>query len=377
MKIAVEPIDVLFFRNSKPFNAEDSPFGETLDMPYPSTFYGAIRSKILAEQCNDYQRFLNGQAELLTDVIGTPEKAGSLKISFFGLLDKQNEALLPLPKDLVVRKNSDDKNILPLKLKLKPDWLAFNLNFNYILSNPFDKKVKTPEKKFITLEQLNWYLNNILEEGDIKEGSDRIFKKEFRTGIKIDRETATVEERKLYRKEVLALDINNKYRFFLKIEGTGGLLPKKGLIKLGGESKGASYVEAEEVDSDIKLEEDTKERILKSRRFKLYLATPAIFKKGWLPNWLDKNLHGQLPETKIKVKLLTAAVDRYHTVSGWNMVENEPKTGYRLVPAGSVYYFEIIDKDFKIDDLITELHESNISDIRKEEGFGISYIGGV
>jgi CRISPR-associated protein Cmr3 len=47
----------------------------------------------------------------------------------------------------------------------------------------------------------------------------------------------------------------------------------------------------------------------------------------------------------------------------------------KAVPAGSVYYFEVRNGD--TDSLIGKFHCQNISDELKEEGFGLSFVGGV
>ena len=108
-----------------------------------------------------------------------------------------------------------------------------------------------------------------------------------------------------------------------------------------------------------------RDRICKSREFKLYLATPAIFDAGWHPKCLHKN-----------IKLITAAVGNYVTVGGWDVAHNRPKVAYRAVPAGSVYYYRLINGT-KAETVLDCLHYKNISDQRSQEGFGLSYVGAV
>lgn len=99
---------------------------------------------------------------------------------------------------------------------------------------------------------------------------------------------------------------------------------------------------------------------------------------GWLPSWLNSDmLSGEYSignAAPISLKLTTAAVGKPIPVGGWDMKKGKAKPTYRAVPAGSVYYFELKDKN-RIDDLIAAFHYQNISDERSEEGFGLALIG--
>ena len=76
----------------------------------------------------------------------------------------------------------------------------------------------------------------------------------------------------------------------------------------------------------------------------------------------------------ISLKLITAAVGKPIPVGGWDMAKGKAKPTYRAVPAGSVYYFELKDKN-RINNLINAFHYQNISDKRSKEGFGLAFIG--
>ena len=156
--------------------------------------------------------------------------------------------------------------------------------------------------------------------------------------------------------------------FLVEFDGLG--LPEKGLLKLGGEGKAVSYANInslhEIVCPDI------------SNQFKLVLTTPAFFKNGWLPSWIDeKTLQGELKG--IKLKLLVAAVGKPQYIGGWDMKNNRPKPMRKAVPAGSVYYFEILDDDIDGSKL-QEIHGTAISDNwddidYQSQGYGIAYLG--
>ena len=88
-------------------------------------------------------------------------------------------------------------------------------------------------------------------------------------------------------------------------------LPKSALIKLGGEGKSFTYNEETLQKPDSLLASDRariRDVIDESKKFKLYLATHAIFDDGWLPKCLHKG-----------IELITAAVGNYVTIGGWDV----------------------------------------------------------
>jgi CRISPR-associated protein Cmr3 len=393
--VSIKPLDVLFFRNYKPFDADEGSYGEVLSSPYPSTFYGALKTAILYKLCNDYDEFKEGKAGRLNEIIGYPKandqdiQNGSLKITFFGLsrkykkskddngkTSKSIEILLPIPKDLVKYKDDDNGDIHKLSLKKRPNWIDYDNGYNleYILCAKSSKKVESPNIKYITKNQLENYLNNG-ENLNIKDDdkSSQIYDIEYRTGIGIDRDLKITKKGYLYQVELLRL--KKEYSYIVGYDGDDDELPDNGVLKVGGESKIAEY-NSLELDANIKLSNDTLKNISESKMFKLYLSTPAIFDNGWRPRWIGDDLKGNIPDTNIAVKLIAASVGKYRTVGGWDIVNSEPKPSYRAVPEGSVYYFEILN-DFDVNELKDALHGKAISDIKKEEGFGITYIGGI
>jgi CRISPR-associated protein Cmr3 len=76
-------------------------------------------------------------------------------------------------------------------------------------------------------------------------------------------------------------------------------------------------------------------------------VTPALFERGWLPDGLERSersYRGPLPGLEGEVVLRAAFVSRPVHVSGWDMAAGRPKPTSRMVPAGSVYFFERVDK---------------------------------
>jgi CRISPR-associated protein Cmr3 len=83
-----------------------------------------------------------------------------------------------------------------------------------------------------------------------------------------------------------------------------------------------------------------------SAGLRIIVVTPASFRRGWLPNGLQRDdavYRGQLRGLEPEVVLRAAIVPRPFEVSGWAVREGVAKRSERLVPPGAVYFFERTD----------------------------------
>jgi CRISPR-associated protein Cmr3 len=84
-----------------------------------------------------------------------------------------------------------------------------------------------------------------------------------------------------------------------------------------------------------------------SGRVRMALATPAIFAQGWKPGWLNDQLTGSPWKGGPTLKLVGACIQRWRAVSGWSLAAlpdqpRGPKPVKRMVPAGGVYFLEVV-----------------------------------
>jgi CRISPR-associated protein Cmr3 len=109
---------------------------------------------------------------------------------------------------------------------------------------------------------------------------------------------------------------------------------------------------------------------------RMVLATPALFEGGWRPGWLDKFEQMNLPAGvgAVRPKLVAAAVGRREPVSGWSLREKRPKAVRWMVPAGSVYFFEVEEGD---PSRLLESWLRPVSDHQQDrkDGFGLALWG--
>ena len=368
MFLKIKPQDTLFFRSGRPFSMGAETWADYVFPPYPSTFYGAIRTFLIFHR-SDLCSFLNGKLKEKFKDIGTKEEKGTLKIYGSFIYDEESQSLLlPAPADMVkVEGNGKEgEKLLLLSFQKIPDIVFSDYPFEKSLIFKENEKAKEPVG-FLDEISLREYLEGRRRKFSfLKPGN--VFREEVKIGIKRERKTKTSEEGHLYRVPMLRL--KKGIALIIKLEGGEGF-PEKGAFQLGGEGKVVNF----EVINENPLEElKNLEFEMKEGIFKLYFATPAIFKKGWLPGWIDKStLEGEFEG--INLKLIAVALKKYKSIGGWNLAENKPKPMYKAVAEGSVYYFKVLngadEKKVK-----QAFHLKTISDVNPEECFGLVIVGG-
>ena len=379
MKLFLQPNDTFFFRDGRPFTKGEQSEGHSIFPPLPSTVLGALRTVYIAE-FGDLPLFYSGG---MREMIGTPESlCNAIRLRGVFLASSQENGLemfFPVPLDLIYKKSDENNQDIPLHLLVSTSKnFASNRKINNLLDWPTSESIDSDAEGLLWEGAIELYLQGN-EENLILTNRTFLIEKEPKVGIARSRDTLASEDHMLYRIDMSRFkNSDGNYGFIVDYECSRNL-PQKGLLKLGGEGKSFVYRDiAPDVDSLSSHLEEVKSAIQSTGRFKLYFATPTIFHKGWCPAWLNSDtLSGEyLMQNKcpISLRLITAAVGKSVPVGGWNMAKGEAKPTYRAVPAGSVYYFELSDKN-RIDDLITAFHYQNISDERSDEGFGLAFIG--
>jgi CRISPR-associated protein Cmr3 len=356
--IEISPLDTLFFKNAKPFDAGDNSWSDGMFFPNPSTIYGALRA-IYFRNNPDKFKYANIKGK-------DPTEKLIIKKIFFNLEDNY---YFPLPSDMVYEKGDETKD--SYILEEDGNIPISNIKSQSFLSLKDLENIEKFENALLSIDDFKEYQCRDTGEfiASIKELNNFILN-EPKVGIKINKTFQTVEEGYLYRIDFRRFETIDEYQNSIKVkivvEFEGLDIKKSKIIRLGGEGKMATiqYIDNIEVKEPQNIE----------KNFKLYFLTPAIFDNGWLPSWIDKNsLVGEYKG--VKLKLLTASIGKYKLIGGFDMKKNRPKPMYRAVPEGSVYYFEILKGN--LDDIKNKFHNQSISDKLKNEGYGITFVGAV
>lgn len=336
----VEPLDTLMLRGNLAFGAGGE-HGRAQLPPWPSAFAGAFRSAMLATNPDAMQAFGRGEKPqgAIGDSLGDVDNPGAFRLSWLSLArinDNQPEGVFNLPGDLIATRAEDQLRFTPLQPAALPNGSGGSqtrLPLTPLLKT--DRQVK-PEAARLDQPALQSHLSGQpVGESEALE----LYKSETRLGIALDSSSRTAAEGQLYTTE--AITFHPDCGFLVGIQGAGDALPDTGLLRLGGDGRGASY---RRVIYQPPLADLT--AIAKDRAFRLILATPGIFPAGWLPPGIKKDADSyRLQTPDFSARLAAASVSRNETVSGWDLAHKRPKTARKTAPTGSVYWFDHFSGD--------------------------------
>lgn len=347
----VEPLDVLMIRGNKSFGGAGE-HGEAVMPPWPSLFAGAFRSALLGTDAHQLARFSAGERlpDALGQALGTPAEPGEFRVTWLSLAKVVErritpqavnstytiEAATPLPADLAA---FDDANVAPLVRMSPSPWPAgvrtgATLPLTALLK--VRKQIKPHAGRWLAGEHLAAHVAGKTPQATATTGD--FYRRETRLGIALDAGSRTAADGALYTTE--AVSFCPHAGFLVGISGDHGLVPKEGLLRLGGDGKGARYRRVDFTPPQAPL-------IPQGGRFRFILATPGIFAGGWLPDGINYQPDGsyRLRGSGFSARLACAAVARHEVVSGWDLARWAPKIAQRVVPAGSVYWFDELDGD--------------------------------
>ncbi|GAP61724.1 hypothetical protein ARMA_0147 [Ardenticatena maritima] len=375
----VVPHDPLIFRDGKPFTATPGARATSVPFPFPSTLAGAVRTLSGALENGGIFPKKNNDA-LVQKVLAYPV-AGPF------LFDtRRQQVLFPAPQDALLVKLEPHDETKAQQVPLHP-----TTRFSNVLTNMPDglqlvAPVETVKAKRHPNAPAFWYWEKI--EAWLKHPTPatvtlsalgiHTLPTDYRTHVSIQHQSGTAEEGALFQTAGLTfvhaprkekrpdLDEAAELALLLQTDAPIGAT----MWTLGGERRLAAW--EEQNDTLPTCPEEVQTAIQQRRRGRLILATPAHFTGGFLPTWVCEHPSG------VKLRIVGAAVGRPVHVSGWDYQKGKPKITRRLAPAGSVYFFEIVEGDeAAITQFINAVWLRPISDEEQDrrDGFGVALLG--
>jgi len=343
--LRINPFDTFFFRDGKPFTMGDDNWADGIFPPSPSVIYGALRTAWISEQADGFTEKNIVESEKL--------KVKGIFIEF-----NKNSIALPVPRDLVHEKgNKSNKSILQLQhnkafSKNAPSMIALSVQYKFV-----EEFLANGVVKYNSYE-------SYLKGNSTIQIEENYTVEESKIGIGREIDSHTAKEGSLYRVDMKRFK-NEETSIIVECEGLD--FSSNSFLRIGGEGKAASLETIEaghtDINPPIKYQDN---------RFKVCLATPSIFEKGWLPNWIDEtSFEGQYKG--LKLKLIATVLGKPANVGGFDVKLNEPKTMFKAIPAGSVYWFELLEGTLL--EAKNVFHYQSVSEQKAKEGFGITYIG--
>lgn len=342
--LALDALDTLFFRDGKPFSLGEETWADGIFPPPLSVFYGALRTAFLSGHISEL-KYANKKNDLTSQ----------LKIDF-SAYHGGGIYYYPCPLDIVEKKTRkiwDEPEYLMLDLAERKYGCCSSLHgLDLPMILQPRAQVKDASGLIDELSLNDYLLRNSVPQCLLQ--IDDYLIEEPKVGIGRNDRTKTSDEGMLYR-----AGMKRMHQLSFAI-GYSGIDIFGKLMKLGGEGKSVSLSLLEQ-EPCVRKPDNLSEKF-----FKLYLATPAIFREGWRPS-LEK-----IPGAR----LIAAVVGKPLSIGGFDMKPKNgnrprPKPMRRAVPAGSVYYYLGSSEE------IEALHGTSISDYAAEQGYGIVYIGNV
>ena len=338
----IEPLDVLFLRGNKLFG-EPGSHGESLVPPWPSVAAGALRSRMLADDGVDLPAF--AASRIAHPTLGTPAAPGSFTVTAFHLArrfaDGRVEMLIQPPADLVI---GEAEKGHPTVRRLRPTPLAAGLAASTGL--PLLPVLAEPERSKPAggywLSEAGWkkYLSGHTPAVEDLIRTSELWAIDHRVGVGLDTEQRRAADGRLFSVQAVSMKKTEHgggfdVGFFARVAGAA--LPQKGLLRLGGDGRGAAlHATASEVNPMPAIA-----HICQTRRCRIVLTSPGLFAQGWQLPGTDADgrfaLHG------VRGRVVCAAVPRSEIVSGWDLAQRQPKPAQRVAPAGSVYWLDELD----------------------------------
>lgn len=356
-----KPFDVLYFRGNKSFDKGEW-YSEGIFPPYPSTFQGLLRFIIL----KDLEMIkING---CLTDKYLAVEKVGDDENFPFDIIGpylcNNDTFFFPTPFDTYIIEKNDKTEIAPIEISKSAIMTDMGFKFHYPVASHNKIKWAYYNYSYSTREEYAQYLKNItFEPSDYNP-----VEKEEHIGIELERPKNVSSDKNLS-KNIVFTKKTQEPNFYLTpynrlnkdvglyFEIKNGLAEKvtwcSHIGKLGSEGRGVFFEKASK-SLDMNKDDLFYSSLVEKKRFKLILLQPGVFKNGWIPFNYSKTEDDYITLTYegLKLRLYYARTTKQLHIGGMSMrkmiLKDEKNAGAGLkpminaVPAGAVYYFEIM-----------------------------------
>lgn len=330
--LKIKPYDNTFFRLGNNFEFKISNVIQTKNIAYPSTFFGAIFTAILANNDEFREKFLA--------IKSNTDHLEILNIEKIYLYDeKQGMTYIKAPKDIFVNNNKVEFG----KFKEIKDWES-SMSYPFYLEEPEGNEVERADHYFVSIKDFyDKYRYKVLNSIDLKH-EDEIFIKNIKTGIALDNSRGVVKESLLYTieqtefKNITDRYHGNNWSFVVEYKINHNVLKKyrypqiedlnKGELKLGGETKVGSYEAIE--NSDINefnelMSNKRKEDILKpGEKLKVILISDSYFNKSFTELFNNN------------IEILALVNDKPIYIGGYDVAKNKEKAMHKGYSAGTV-----------------------------------------
>ncbi|BBO79931.1 hypothetical protein DSCO28_04970 [Desulfosarcina ovata subsp. sediminis] len=379
----ITPLDSWFFRESRPM---ESIGGSELGSVFPPptrTLIGAIRTAIGNHHNVDWVSYeTDPKFEKLRDQIGVDDDFKSIKVHGVWLSQKKGanwKRLFPAPRNLVyTQKAGKMSEVIRLQVG-QARYCDLGQKVRMAVAPNGISGINGVENHWVNEETLASVLNGRDISSGVIISSQELYEEEPRLGIARDNQIRNVEEGRLYQTR----HIRMKPGVAVEIDVSGideSFIPPSGILRLGGEGRGAAFEVIDNTSVNIKLE---KEQSQVSGLIVTLLAPMYVEQDqssytpfpGFKKMETDKQTVWKGHINGKSYSLHCAVIGKPMREGGWSMQKKQPRQVRSLIPPGSVFYLtpEELDPIEAIDKIhMTQLDGNKIDNAL---GYGLVAAG--
>ncbi|GAB6186805.1 type III-B CRISPR module-associated Cmr3 family protein [Thermopirellula anaerolimosa] len=402
--LKLTPRDPIVARDSRPFGAGQGNRMRSLNWPWPSVVAGSFRTALVKSAGMDFTR--NTPVELL-------------RVEVAGVFPAVQDVLyLPAPNDCVWERGQGVHRVQPVPFEVgegsdlpHAELCPVRLSERQAA---MDFKPEMPPAWWPTARVVEWLISPADHYPESWLEGDPPFLqppvRDARDHVCLDAERGAAAESLIY--STIGLNVSRLPRFsakdelpwfkqFTEVSLTARVTCAAAVEEhvsalnlwhpLGGERRMVHWRDDVEAERWWQCPQELTEALDAANRVRMLLTTPAIFDHGWRPDWLDPaTLTGKPLGDGPTLRLRGVCLPRWAAVSGWAYAPHAedgerrrvvpkqqpgPKAIRRMVPAGSVYFFERVDGPTRV--LATNGWLKPVSDAPHDcrDGFGLAVWG--
>lgn len=348
MKLQLDALDPLFFRDGRPFALGEESYAEGIFPPLPSTVRGALRSMWIAEWL--------GASNADKDTLA--RDSSGVKLMYFGL-GIAGKPVFQAPLDLFFPKTEKGTPAEPMKLIGKISASSCPPEVTHLFRAEADGKTESVHGHLLDFEAMQRYVNGSTPAHFETIRLSELVKHEHKIGIGRDRETNRTKEGLLFRLVANRFEDEKQGGLSLLVElnvpeSQPLKVGKHAVFPLGGERRS---VTAKPTSEHFLPEKPS----IQGKYVKIVLLTPALC-DSWFPE-----ISG--------LTLVAAALGKPVSVGGWDVLKQEPKPMRRVIPAGSVFLYES-ESEEKANKIAEQLHGESLCPPDEDQwnGFGLCIV---
>ncbi len=349
MKLQLDALDPLFFRDGRPFALGEESYAEGIFPPLPSTVRGALRSMWIAERLSAP----NADKDTLAGA------SSSIELTYFGL-GIAGKPVFPAPLDLFFPETKKGIPAEPMKLMGKISASSCPPEVSHLFRAEADGKTESVHGHLLDFEAMQRYVNGDNSAHFRTIRLSEFVKHEHKIGIGRDRETNRTKEGLLFRLVANRFEDEKHGGLSLLVElNAPKLQPLKveehAVLPLGGERRS---VTAKPTSEHFLPEKPS----IQGKYVKIVLLTPALC-GSWFP-------------TISGLTLVAASLGKPISVGGWDVLKQEPKPMRRAIPAGSVFLYKA-ESEAKANEIAKQLRGKSLCTPVEDQrnGFGLYIVG--